>query len=422
MFLIRNMIFTGFSPNITGRDVLLACSYIFFPWKWISWKRGPYRAAVEAKLAQYFSVKHAITVDSGRSALLLSLQTLGIKPGDEVLVQAYTCVVVTNAIRFAGGVPVYVDISDDFCMNPDDAKKKITSKTKIIIVQHTFGHAANMERLIAMAKENNLLVIEDCAHSFGSTYRGTLLGTFGDIAMLSFGSDKVVSSVRGGAVITNNDLFAEHVRTKVHALPQMNTRLLFRHLLHYPFFYLGRAWYGIGLGKALLAFAKNVQLINLIIEPSEKKGIAPPYYPAQFSNVLAHIVLSQIADVNTVNEHRKYIAALYTEQLSGNVSVVLPPQDEECIYLRYTIRVRGASQIRARLAKKGIFLGDWYDTVIAPKDIDIAQTGYVVGSCPVAERIAEESVNLPTGRHITQKDARFIIDALSSCLVLPSNK
>ncbi len=422
MSLIHKTIFTGFSPNSTVRDVRLACAYLFFPWKWISWREGEYPAKVEERLQHYFNTSHAVTMDSGRSALLASLQALGIQTGDEVLVQAYTCVVVINAILFAGGTPVYVDIGADFCMDPDDIKKKITPKTKALIVQHTFGQAADMDTIMTLAKEHTLAVVEDCAHSFGATYKGKLLGTFGDIAIVSFGSDKVVSSVRGGAVITNSDLLAAKVREKVREFPLMNIHILLRHLLHYPFFFLGRAWYSFGLGKALLAFAKRAQLINSIIEPSEKKSEQSLYFPAKFPNALARIAFLQIAEVDKVNAKRKQIARVYTLGLRGIDSIRLPPIDEECIYLRYTIRTNDAGRIRHTLRRQGVYLGDWYDTVIAPKDIDMSRTGYTPGSCPVAERIAQESVNLPTGRHITQKDVTFIIDALHACLALPSNK
>src|SRR3989338_4523362 len=97
----------------------------------------------------------------------------------------------------------------------------------------------------------------------------------------------------------------------------MSIRILMRHLLHYPFFFLGRAWYSFGLGKALLAFAKRAQLINCIIEPSEKKCEQSPYFPAKFPNALAHIAFLQIAEVDIINAKRKQIACVYTSGLRG---------------------------------------------------------------------------------------------------------
>lgn len=422
MPLLPKPIFTGFSPNITCRDVLTACQYLAFPWKWAQFTEGNAPEAVEKELRSYFSVPHAFTVDSGRSALLIALKALGIQPGDEVLVQAYTCVVVTNAIQWAGATPVYVDIDEDYCMDTEDARKKITSRTKVMIIQHTFGQAAEMEMLVRIARERGLSVVEDCAHSFGATYENILLGTFGDIAMLSFGSDKVVSSVRGGALITSHDVLANVIAGMVRDLPQMGISHIVRHLLHYPVFFIGRALYGVYIGKLLLAGAKKLGMINLVIEPGEKKGLRPLWQPAHYPHALADIAYDQIAEVDMINQHRKRIAKLYREGLSDCEGVVLPPEDEECIYLRYTIRVQEPARVRKYMKTKGILLGDWYDTVIAPRDIDMRHTGYTKGACPVAETLAAQSLNLPTDRHITEHDARFIIEELITCLTIPSNK
>lgn len=422
MPLLPKILFTGFSPNITRRDVAIACRYLFLPWNWPRVYEGNAPKEVEQQLQTYFSTSHSFVIDSGRSALLLSLKVFGVGPGDEVLIQAYTCVVVINAIQWTGATPVYVDIDEDFCMDPEDAKKKITSRTKVLIIQHTFGQAAEVETLMKMAVGHGVRVIEDCAHSFGARYDNQLLGKFGDIAMFSFGSDKVVSSARGGALITHDPALAASIAEEIRKLPRMTLAHITRHLLHYPFFYIGRALYGIHIGRWLLGAAKKLGMINLVIEPGEKKGLKPMWQPARFPQALAHIAWLQIAEVDQMNEHRKRIAAIYAKKLSTCDTVVLPPEDEECIYLRYTIRVQEPRLLRAKMKKKGILLGDWYDTVIAPGDIDMNCTGYQSGSCPVAEKLATESVNLPTGRHISERDAYIIIDALISCLTIPLNK
>ena len=117
--------------------------------------------------------------------------------GDEVLVQAFTCVAVPNSVLWAQATPVYADIDATLNIDPIDVEKKITNRTKAIIVQHTFGIPADMDALVALAKKHNILLIEDCAHSLGATYKGKKVGTFGDAAFFSFGRDKVVSSVFG---------------------------------------------------------------------------------------------------------------------------------------------------------------------------------------------------------------------------------
>ena len=155
--------FTGFSPNATVRDIVDGTTAVLFPWKWRTWQYGSSAEKIEEYLQIFFQTKHAKTFDSGRTALFFALQALGIKEGDEVLVQAYTCIVVTNAIRFTGATPVFVDVNDNYNINSKECKKKITPKTKAIIVQHTFGLPADIEALVDIAKEQDIKIIEDCA-------------------------------------------------------------------------------------------------------------------------------------------------------------------------------------------------------------------------------------------------------------------
>ena len=122
----------------------------------------------------------------GRVALYALLKAMNIKPGDEVIVPAYTCVVVPNAILYLGAIPVYVDIDPGtFNANIDQIKKAITNKTKVIICQNTFGLSSHLEELVAIAKTYNLFTIEDCTHGFGGTYNGKPNGSFCEAALFS---------------------------------------------------------------------------------------------------------------------------------------------------------------------------------------------------------------------------------------------
>ena len=150
---------------------------------------------------------------------------------------------VVNPIVALGAKPVYVDIGADLNMDPDDLAKKITSRAKTVIVQHSFGLPAPLKDFLAVALDRGLTVIEDCAHSLGATYDGALTGTMGDIGMFSFGSDKVISCVRGGALITSDAEIEKRIRHRVESLPVQSRMKIFRHLLHYPFFSLGKGRY-----------------------------------------------------------------------------------------------------------------------------------------------------------------------------------
>lgn len=416
MIFIPKTIFTGFSPNISVRDVRISLAYLCFPWKWLRAKKGPAVQQLEKNLGAYLSAPQAITYDSGRTALLMALKALGVGRGDEVLVQAYTCVVVINAIRWAGGTPVYLDIGNDFCIDPDDVEKKITDKTTGLIIQHTFGYSADMDRLMAVAQKYDLAVIEDCAHALGATYQGRKLGTFGDIAMFSFGGDKVISSARGGALVTTQESLAQVLRTERDELPFFPMYMLLRHLMHYPAFCVGRFFYSVRIGKWFLGVMKRAHLIHRVIERVEKKGKQVSYAPAQYSHALAEIALPQLAELDQMNAHRKRIAAVYADGLAGCPGVILPPDVSGTIYLRYTIRTDKRARLHEVSRKQHVLLGDWYDTVIAPKDCDVKQFEYTPGSCPIAESYALQSVNLPTDRHVTEQDARRIISMIRTCL------
>jgi len=369
-------------------------------------------ALAEKALEKYFNIEHAYTFDSGRSALLYGLKALGVSNGDEVLVQGYTCMVVVNAIKHAGGKPVFVDCGNDLNMDVKDLEKKVSAKSKILIIQHTFGLPAEIEKLLAIAKKNNLLVIEDCAHSFGASLSGKLLGTFANLGMLSFGADKVVSSVRGGALITNDQALSEKIKIFQEQLPAPKLFRTLQHLMHLPVFYFGKKFYHLKIGKILLFVSQKIGIINKIIYDQEKRGEAVNFYPSKLANSLADILLGQISEVNVINEHRKKIAAYYDKNIKNEKFNLF--WNSECIYLRYPILVEKPEQLLVFAKKEGVILGNWYNAVVAPADVNFEKTGYVLESCPNAERLAKRSVNLPTDRNILFEEARRVVEILNN--------
>lgn len=418
MSIFKKTIFTGFSPNLTARDMRVALSYLLFPWNWKKINSGEKVELAEKALEKYFNFGHAHVFDSGRSALLYALKAAGVSNEDEVLVQGYTCMVVVNSIVAAGGTPVFVDVADDLNMSASELEKKISSKSKVLIIQHTFGLPVDMNKILEIAQKNKLLVIEDCAHSFGATWEGKLLGTFGDVGMFSFGADKILSSVRGGALVTNNRELSEKIKNFQNQLPEPKTLRTFQHLAHLPVFYFGKKLYHLYIGKIVLFVAQKIGITNKVIYDQEKKGEGVDFYPSKFANSLADILLGQLAEVDGINSHRKEIAEYYDENIS-NEKLELIWDDEEtrnrdCIYLRYPVLVKNPQSFFVFAKKRGLILGNWYDAVVAPADVDFEKTRYVAGSCLNAERIAAESVNLPTDRHISLGDAKKIVEIVNS--------
>ena len=166
---------------------------------------------LENVFREYQNSKYAFSFNSGRSALFTIINALDIKEGDEVLVQAFTCNAVPNPVLWAGGIPIYVDVDDTLNIDPEDFERKITGRSRVVVIQHTFGVPAQIDKILEIAKRHNLIVIEDCAHALGATHNGKLVGTFGDIAFFSVGRDKVISSVWGGMITTNDEGLAQRV-------------------------------------------------------------------------------------------------------------------------------------------------------------------------------------------------------------------
>lgn len=415
MWMIISMnktIFTGFAPNITKTDLYIALGFLLLPWKWLFIKDGLYVRQAEKMLQTYFDIKHAFVFDSGRSALQRALIAFDIKQGDKVLVQAYTCVVVINAIKHAGGIPVYIDINNDFNMNHKDLINKVVG-AKILIIQHTFGTPADIEKLLKIAKEYDLKTIEDCAHSMGAKYKEKLAGAFADIGMLSFGSDKVISCVRGGALITNKAELAIKIKNIQDNLPEPSLVRALQHLVHIPIFAFSKALYGVFIGKVIFVITKKLNIVNKIIYPQEKRCIIMNEYPTRLANSLAKVLCAQITNIDKTNTHRKHIAQLYRQYIT-NSSIKHPPHSDTSIFLRYTILTKNPRGLHAYMKKHNVILGNWYDSVIAPKDIDMTCVNYTEGTCPNAEKLALESINLPTNRFVKQKDAQKIIKLINN--------
>lgn len=406
-------IFTGFAPNLTTEDVKIACGFLFLPWRWQQLRKGVGGLAVEKWLTNYFKIKYVYTFDSGRSALYFALKSLALSPGDEVIVQAYTCIVVINAIQWNGAKPIFVDINNDFNLNFDDLQHKITDKTKAIIVQHTFGKPSDVEKINILAKKNNIKVIEDCAHALGAKAGDKQLGTLGDIGIFSFGADKVISCVRGGALITNNDELSKKITDYQSQLQPTNILKVIQHLMHYLLFSIGKPLYNLEIGKGILAIGKSLNLMNKIVYDIEKQGQSPSFYPALLPNSLATILLGQLKNLATILEHRQAIALEYNKLITNHL-ITKPEWSDDSVWLRYPLLIKNPDKLFYLAKKQGIILGNWYDTPVAPKDIDLSKTGYTLGICPKAEELAKMSINLPTDFGINLSDAKRIITMLNN--------
>ena len=207
---------------------------------WIS--TGPKCAELEKMFAEMLDVGHAVSVTNCTAALFLCCKVCGIGPGDEVIVPSLTFAASANCIRYAGGTPVFADIigPDNMNIDPEDIRRKITPKTKAIVVVDMAGFPVDMDEVLAIAREHDLKVIEDACHGPLSEYHGKKLGSIGDCAAFSFFSNKNISTGEGGMFVTNNKGFADRARLmRSHGMTTMSYQRASGHATKYDIVELG---------------------------------------------------------------------------------------------------------------------------------------------------------------------------------------
>jgi len=398
------------SPNTEKDDILLALKLLFHPRQWKTDENTSRR--FEREFGEYLRVRHAVSFNSGRSALMAILNSLDLHEGDEILLQSFTCNAAANPIIWSGLKPVYVDVDEKtFNIDVEDLEKKIRSKSRAVIVQHTFGLPAEMDEILEICQKNNLILIEDCAHSLGAEYNGKKVGTFGKVAFFSFSRDKVISSVYGGMVVTNDDKLAQKIKEYQGKIGYPSYFWIKQQLLH-PILmnWLVLPTYSI-LGKYLLLLFQRLKILSKAVHWKEKRGKKPGYFPKRMPNALAILALNQFKKLERFNNHRKELSSFYRRELKELSSFELPP-DLEQIYLRFTIKHPKAHEIIKKAWSNNLLIGDWYTSPIAPYDTKLDKMGYVSGSCPNAEKLAKETLNLPTHINISEKEAQEIINFL----------
>ncbi len=416
-------IFISLSPNTEKDDVRLAFKLLFCL---NFWKKGKEIKKLEEKFRNYLGIKYTFSFNSGRSSLMAILEALEVEEGDEVLLQGFTCNSAVIPILERKAKPVFVDIDDTLNLDPEDLEKKITSRSKAIMIQHTFGWPAEIEEILEIARRHNLFLIEDCAHSLGAKYKGKFCGTFGDATFFSLGRDKIISSVFGGMAVTNNDNLAEKIERFRRRIDYPSGFWIFQQLLH-PILvnYLVLPAYRFpNLGKLLLVFFQRIRALSKAVHWQEKEGKIPKYFPKRLPNALAILALNQFKKLDKFNSHRRRIAKFYKERLK-KTKFILPflREREEVVFMRYPILVEDSDKILKEARRRKILLNDgWRKSPIVPLDTDIGAMKYVPGSCRRAEKVAETILNLPTHVNISKEKAQRIIDFLKKYDIKGNNR
>lgn len=376
------------------------------------WQKGLYNEKLAENLEALFKTK-VFPLNGGRSALYVGLKSLGIGSGDEVILQAYTCNAVPNSILWTGATPVYADIEEETLnLGLGDFEKKITERSKAVIVQHTFGNPAKIKDILRLAEKHRLKVIEDCAHSLGVRTEGKLVGTFGDLGVLSFGREKIISALSGGALLVNDPDLIPKVEEQVKTLKPLSKRRITQELANFfAWRTVFRPIYTREWGHKFVRFLYQFDLVNVVTAAKELVGQKPGWYPSLMPNIFAHIALIELDKFVECNLRRNQIASSYFEKITNKEVKIIK---NDGVYLRVVGLHQKAPRILEEAAKLKLQFGNWYDAVVYPDSVQLSRLGYKSGSCPVAEKTALQTFNLPNYIGMTDKEvekvASFIND------------
>lgn len=362
-------------PWITLEDIKAVSEALKFRWL----TGGPVVAKFEKMFADYLGVKNAIAVNSCTAALHLSMQALNIKEGDEVIVPVLTFAATANAPIFCGAKPVFADIDQStFNISPEEILNKITPRTKAIIVVHYGGQPCDMKEVLEIAEDHKLHVVEDCAHSLGAQYRGKKTGDFGIMGCFSFYPTKIITTLEGGMITTNETKLAEKLR------------ILREH----------------GMTKGAVTRESS---------GSWYYDVAGLGYNYRLTEVQAALGISQLQRIDEGIKKRQAAAHSYTRKLLECKGVTPPYEAAERshVFHLYVVRINKdvsgitRDELFKRLANDGIGLSVHYIPLhffsFYKKILDKKSSSF-----PIAEQVYKEIMSLPIYPTLTEKEMNFV--------------
>ncbi|MBN1995182.1 MAG: DegT/DnrJ/EryC1/StrS family aminotransferase [Anaerolineae bacterium] len=327
---------------------------------------GKETAAFEAEFAAYVGVGHAIGVASGTDAITLALQAVGVNPGDEVITVSHTAVATVAAIELTGARPVFVDIDPvTFTMNPAQVEAAVSPRTQAIVPVHLYGHPANLEAILTVARQHRLAVVEDCAQAHGARYRGQMVGSFGDAAAFSFYPTKNLGAAGdGGIIVTNRADVAEQ------------TRLLRQY-----------GW--------AERYVSQVRGTN-----------------SRLDEMQAAILRVKLRHLETWNKRRRELAADYTTLLAHtHLTLPHPVGDVTHVYHLYVVRSQERDKLLTDLREQGLGAQIHYPVPVHLQPA-YAGLGFRPGSLPETERAAQEVLSLPLYPEMSQTALEMVCERI----------
>ncbi|HOI14742.1 MAG TPA: DegT/DnrJ/EryC1/StrS family aminotransferase [Geobacteraceae bacterium] len=341
------------------RSVLEKCQFIL----------GPNVAAFEEEAATFLGAGHAVTVASGTDALHLALAAAGIGPDDEVITTPFTFIATAEAIRYLGAVPVFVDIDPrTFNIDPEKVENAITPATRAVLPVHLFGQPADMDPIVSLCERHGLLLLEDCAQSFGAAYGGKMTGTIGSFGCFSFFPSKNLGCYGDGGMITTGS--SEHADT-VRMLRNHGSRQRYHHDV-------------IG-------------------------------YNSRLDELQAVVLRAKLKRIEQYNQGRRRVAGLYNEMLAGT-DLILPYQDGKGthVFHQYTVLTTRRDGIMDALKAADIASAVYYPIPLHRQEV--FADDYRAVSLPVSEATASQCLSLPMFPEMTAEQVRAVTDVVKGAL------
>jgi dTDP-4-amino-4,6-dideoxygalactose transaminase len=351
--------------------------------KWLTMGRTVQR--LERNFARFVGAEHAVAVSSGTAALHLAMTVLDLKPKDEVLVPSLSFVASSNAILYVGAKPVFVDISslDDLNLSPDDIEKKITDRTKAIVMVHYGGYLADVGRIRSIARRHRLYVVEDSAHAVGASMNSQMAGTFGHVGCFSFFSNKNMATGEGGMLVTNDDRLAR--RLKLLRSHGMTSMTLSRHQGH----------------------AYSYDVVDL-------------GYNYRMTEISAALGILQLGKLKSGNRKRKALTDLYISNLEGTGGLSIPFRDYRrgsAHHLFPIILDRGANRKKFMqlLRERGIQTSIHYPPI---HTFSFYRRNFCGrrARLPMTDEAGRREVTLPLHPLLTKRDVVFVCNAVKEIL------
>lgn len=345
---------------------------------WIT--QGPKIEEFEKRVAEYCGAKYAVVVSNGTAALHAACAVAGISPGDEAITTPITFAATANAVTYGGGKPIFADIREDTLnIDPDEIRRRISFRTKAILPVDLAGHPADLEEIMAMAKEKGLIVIEDATHALGAEYKGQKIGGLADMTILSFHPVKHITTGEGGMVLTNNEDFYEKLK-------------IFRN-------------HGI--------------VRDNLAEGSWYYEIHNTGHNLRITDFQCALGLSQMNKLDFFIERRRDIAARYNDAFAG-IEEIIPPIEKDyvkAVYHIYVIQLRtemlkvGRKEIFEALRAENIGVNVHYVPVHL-QPFYRNRYGYKRGDYPKAEQYYDRAITLPIFPKMTDQDIEDVIKAV----------